>query len=134
MKSIGKYGEYRVLASLLELDIEVYQAININQPDFDITAILANEKVIRIQVKSTELNNKSTNNAIAHIDKKYDFLVVVIFEGKGSARFFIMSKEEALLAKGSNKHLGVTQQQKNKSEIKDCMLQYENLWDKINNA
>jgi len=134
MKSIGKYGEYRVLACLLERDIETYQAINITQPDFDLTAILSNDKVVRIQVKSTELNNKATNNAIDRIDKEYDFLVVVIFEGKGVARFFIMSKEEAMQIKGSNKQLGVTQQKDKQSQVKESLLLYENQWDKIKNT
>ena len=134
MKSIGKYGEYRVMACLLERDIEVYQAININQPDYDLTAILENQRVVRIQIKSTELNNKSTNNAINRIDKVYDFLVVVIFEGEGAARFFIISKDEAIREKGQNKQLGVTQQINKKSEVKSTLLQYENKWDKIKNA
>lgn len=134
MKSIGKYGEYRVLACLLERDIEVYQAININQPDFDLTAILSKENVVRIQVKSTELNNKATNNAIDRIDKEYDFLIVVIFEGKGIARFFIMSKAEVMSIKGNNKQLGVTQQRNKKSQVKDALLPYENKWEKIRNA
>ncbi|WP_156853455.1 hypothetical protein [Aeromonas jandaei] len=50
--------------------------------DFDLTAILASGKVVRIQVKETELNNKNTNNAIDRIDKQYDFLVVVIISEK----------------------------------------------------
>lgn len=134
MKSIGKYGEYRVLASLLERDIEVYQAINLNQPDFDLTAVLNEKKIIRIQVKSTELNNKATNNAIDRIDKKYDFLVVVIFEGMGKARFFIMTKAEAMKEKGESKQLGVTQRRNKKSEVKSCLLDYEDKWDKITNS
>jgi len=134
MKLIGKYGEYRVLACLLERDIEAYQAINITQPDFDITAILREDKVVRIQVKSTELNNKATNNAINRIDKLYDFLVVVIFQGSGDARFFVMSKEEALAIKGTSKQLGVTQQNNKKHQVKDALLPHENQWDKIINA
>ncbi len=134
MKSIGKYGEYRVLACLLERDIEVYQAMNITQPDFDLTAILSKEKVVRIQVKSTELNNKATNNAIDRIDKDYDFLVVVIFEGEGVAKFFVMTKDEAMQIKGNNKQLGVTQQRNKKPQVKEALLEYENKWDKIKNA
>jgi len=134
MKSIGKYGEYRVLACLLERDIEAYQAININQPDFDITAILKKDKVVRIQVKSTELHNKATNNAIDRIDKSYDFLVVVIFEGEGEARFFVMSKAAAMTAKGTSKQLGVTQQRKKQSQVKDVLLPFEDQWGKIKNA
>ncbi|MBU1099801.1 MAG: hypothetical protein KKA84_05280 [Bacteroidetes bacterium] len=134
MKSIGKYGEYRVLACLLERDIETYQAININQPDFDLTSILRKDKVVRIQVKSTELHNKATNNSIARIEKDYDFLVVVIFEGEGKSRFFIMSKSEVMKEKGNNKQLGVTQLHNKESQVKDCLLKYENKWETIINA
>lgn len=134
MKYVGKYGEYRVLACLLERDVEVYQAIKTNQPDFDLTAILASGKVVRIQVKATELNNKSTNNAIDRIDKEYDFLVVVIVAGDKTARFFVMSKTEAIDAKGTNKQLGTTQQKKKQFRVKDALLQYENKWETIVNA
>jgi hypothetical protein len=134
MKSIGKYGEYRVLACLLERDIEIYQAINITQPDFDLTAIINNQKVVRIQVKSTELHNKATNNAIDRIDKTYDVLVVVIFENEGSSRFFIMSKDEAMKEKGDSKQLGITQQRDKQSQVKESLVKYENKWETITNA
>ncbi len=134
MKSIGKCGEYRVLACLLERDIEVYQAINVTQPDFDLTAILNKEKIVRIQVKSTALNNKATNNAIGKIDKEYDFLVVVIFQREDAARFFVMTKKEAMQLKGSDKQLGVTKQQNNKFQVKNALIPHEDKWDKIKNA
>ncbi len=133
MKYIGKYGEYRVLACLLEQDIEVYPAIKTNQPDFDLTAILASGKVIRIQVKSTELNNRSTNNSIKHVDKEYDFLVVVVIGESNTPRFFIMSKAEALTARGENKQLGITHKIGGVFEIKNTITQYENKWDTIKN-
>lgn len=134
MKFVGKYGEYRVLACLLEQDIEAYPAIKTNQPDFDLTAILASGKVVRIQVKATELNNKSTNNAIDRIDKQYDFLVVVIVGESKAARFFVMTKAEALTAKGTNKQLGTTQLRNKESQVKDALLPHENQWEKISNA
>lgn len=135
MKYIGKYGEYRVLACLLEQDVEAYQAIKTNQLDFDLTAIVASGKVVRIQVKATELNNKSTNNAIDRIDKEYDFLVVVIVAAEDkTARFFVMSRPEAMAAKGNNKQLGTTQQRLKQFQIKDVLLPYENSWKKILNA
>lgn len=134
MKFVGKYCEYRVLACLLEQDIEVYPAIKTNQPDFDLTAILSSGKVVRIQVKATELNNKSTNNTIEHIDKQYDFLVVVIVGENKATRFFVMTKAEALSAKGKNKQLGTTQQRKKKFQVKDALLLYEDQWEKISKA
>jgi len=114
--------------------VEIYQAINITQPDFDLTAILKNKSIVRIQVKSTELHNKSTNNTIDRIDKTYDVLVVVIFEGNGSSRFFIMSKDEAMKEKGVNKQLGVTQQRKKQSQVKESLVKYENKWETITNV
>lgn len=134
MKYVGKYGEYRVLACLIEQNIEAYPAIMTNQPDFDLTAILASGKVVRIQVKSTELNNKSTNNAITRIDKQYDFLVVVIVGEERATRFFVMTRAEALVAKGDNKQLGTTQMLKKEFQVKDYLLLHENKWDKIANA
>lgn len=134
MKYVGKYGEYRVLACLLEQDIEAYPAIMINQPDFDLTAILASGKVVRIQVKATELNNKSTNNAIDRIDKQHDFLVVVIVGENKATRFFVMTKAEALAAKGASKQLGTTQQRKKEFQVKDIFLPHEDKWEKIANA
>ncbi len=131
MKYVGKYGEYRVLACLLERDVEAYQAIKTNQPDFDLTAIVTSGTVVRIQVKTTELNNKSTNNAIDRIDKEYDFLVVVIIVDEKTARFFVMSKIEAMIAKGNNKQLGTTQQKQKKFQVKDVLLSFEDCWEKI---
>jgi len=137
MHYIGKYGEYRVLACLLEEDVEAYLAVKTNQPDFDLTAIVPSGKVVRIQVKSTELTNKSTNNAIDRIDKNYDFLVVVIVgdqQHKRSARFFVMSKAEAMQAKGVNQQLGTTQQRDKSFQVKDVLLPYEGKWEKIRDA
>ncbi|SDW29684.1 hypothetical protein [Nitrosomonas oligotropha] len=133
MKYVGKYGEYRVLACLLEQNVEIYPAIKTNQPDFDLTAIPASGKIVRIQVKTTELSNKSTNNAIKCIDKQYDFLVIVIVD-KNKTRFFVMTKSEALAAKGDGKLLSTTKQQKKESQVKDILLPYEDKWEKIVNA
>ncbi|MEZ5705719.1 MAG: hypothetical protein R3E56_10815 [Burkholderiaceae bacterium] len=137
MQYIGKYGEYCVLACLLEEDIEAYPAIKTNQTDFDLTAVVPSGKVVRIQVKATELNNQSTNNSIDRVDKSYDFLVVVIVsdeEHKRTARFFIMSKAEAMLAKGTSKRLGTTKQRNRIFHVKDVLLPYEGKWEKIRDA
>ena len=117
--------EIRVLACLLERDIEAYQAININQNDFDLTVVLSPTRVVRVQVKSTELNNKATNNAIDRIDKQYDYLVVVIFGDKEAPVFFVMSKAEAMQLKGINKQLGVTQITSKVPEVKTALLPHE---------
>lgn len=129
MKYIGKYGEHLVLSELLKRDIEAYLAIKSNQDDYDITAIIDNN-IVRIQVKTTELENQSTNNSIGNLNKNYNFLVLVVIS-KSSTQMFILSKEEVLLEKGDNKDLSVTQNKGGKPSIKENIQQYENLWEKI---
>ncbi len=137
MKYIGKYGEYRVLACLLERDIEAYQAIKANQADYDLTAILESSKVVRIQVKSTELNNKSTNNSIK-VGEGFEFLVAVIFNGSDNVEFYVMSRCEALCAKGTKKKLSLTHKKKDCQNggysVTDDITEHKNKWNKIKDA
>jgi hypothetical protein len=133
MRFLGKYGEHRVLGCLLAHDIEAYQAIKVNQDDYDITVIASPTKVVRVQVKSTTLGNKSTNNQIGQLNRNFDFLVVVV-EVAGECRFFVLTKEEALLLKGNSKHLGVSRSLKREFEIKPALLPYEDKWEKIRDA
>lgn len=137
MKYIGKSGEYRVLACLLERDVEAYQAIRENQADYDLTAVLSSSKVVRIQVKSTKLNNKNTNNSI-NVGYGFDFLVVVIFDGNSNAEFYVMSRCEALKCKGSRKKLSLTRRNKNCQDggyrVTDDIAEYRDKWDKIEKA
>lgn len=130
MENIGAYGEYRVLACLLEQDFEAYQAIRKNQTGYDITVVLNKNKVVRIQVKSTILNNKSTNNSI-DIDEGFDFLVIVIYCGKNNTSFYIMSRCEAVSYKGNNKKLGLIRKEGEKHIVKDCIKQNKDKWCKI---
>src|SRR3546814_13367782 len=78
VKFIGKFGEYLALSRLLERGIEAYPAIKANQDSYDLTAIAASGKILRIQVKSTDLRNKSTNNIVGTLARTFDFLVVVV--------------------------------------------------------
>ena len=154
MDYIGKYGEYRVLAKLFELKIEAYLAIKSNQDDFDITVVTRDMKVFRVQVKTTTLWNESTNNAIAGLEKRYDFVAIVILDRKEIIEvaanseetddlkpeheyiphFYIMTKEEAMTEKGSSKQLGVSRKVNKDSVIKESLLPYLNAWEKIIHA
>lgn len=129
MKYIGKHGEYSVLSELLRRDAEAYLAIKSNQENYDVTVILDGNRVVRVQVKSTGLNNKSTNNSISNVDKNYDFLVLVVV---GEAqRFFILAKSEVLAEKANSKGLYTTQQVKRVPQVKPSIAIHENRWDKI---
>lgn len=131
MEYIGKYGEYRVLACLLENNIEAYPAIKANRQNYDITAVLSPSKVVRIQVKSTRLNNKSTNNTIDRIDKLYDYLVIVVIEDKTNTSFYVLTKDEAIQAKGKNKGMTLTCQRDHKFYVIDKISCYKDSWSKI---
>lgn len=133
MKFIGKYGEHRVLGCLLAHDIEAYQAIKVNQDDYDITVVVSPIKVVRVQVKSTTLGNSSTNNQIGKLDREFDFLVVVVVTD-AECRFFVLSKAEALQLKGSSQHLGISYLSNRHSLIKPEILPHENKWNKISGA
>jgi hypothetical protein len=134
---LGKVGEYRVLASLLELGIEAYPAIRSNQQDYDITAIPRRDKVVRIQVKATELDNRSTNNAISGTEREFDFLVLVVVKdtkdpGVGfSARFFILTRDEVTVLRGEDKLLGVSYRQDGEYRVREALTHHEDKWEKI---
>jgi len=132
MKYIGKYGEYIVLSSLLKKDIESYLAIKTNQDDYDITVINKNSKILRIQVKTTELNNKSTNNSISGTDKQYDFLVLVIISDIDEV--YIIPKEDVAQLQDNSKQLGTTFQKNKKYQVKNEIKKYKDKWDLIENA
>lgn len=130
MENIGTYGEYIVLAELLKRNIESYIALKKNQEDYDITT-LVNNKIVRIQVKSTELNNKSTNNAIKGVDKNYDFLIILIYEQERN-NFFVLSKQdvEAIL-ENNGKMIYITKKENSKKAIRKKIEEHRNQWDKI---
>jgi hypothetical protein len=131
MKYIGKIGEFLVLSELLKRDIEAYQAIKSNQESYDISVILSRNNVARLQVKTTELNNKSTNNSIGNIDKEYDFLVIVVLSDR--VKFYILSKSQALTEKGKNVKLSITTKNGNSFSVTKNLLCYENCWSTLIN-
>lgn len=128
---IAKIGEYRVLAALLERGVEAYFAIRSNQEDYDITAIPRADKIVRIQVKATELNNRSTNNAISGTDKKYDFLVLFVVTDINkerravSARYFVLSRDEVASLRGAGKLFGVSRKMNGAYGIREALIEHE---------
>lgn len=130
MKFLGKYGEHRVLVQLLEKDVEAYPAIKINQDSYDITAVLSPSRIARIQVKSTDLCNKSTNNQVGALDSEFDYLVVVVVD-ENKCRFFVLSRDEALRIKGTRKHLPTSRRIKGTPEVIPELLAHEDKWEVI---
>ncbi len=131
MKFIGKFGEHLALSRLLEHSIEAYPAIKVNQDSYDLTAIDTSGKAIRIQVKATELHNRSTNNAIGTLEGEFDFLVVVVVLGEHLTKCFVLTRVEALEIKGPSKSLGISRIENEVPVIKESFLPYEEKWNKI---
>lgn len=130
MEFIGKYGEHFVLLNLLKQDIESYMAIKANQEDYDITVVLNESCVKRVQVKTTDLQSKNTNNSISGTEKNYDFLVLVIVDND-KPRSFILTKDEAEEDRGNSVKFSCSYQENGIFLVKDSILKYENCWDKI---
>lgn len=127
---LGKLGEYLVMVELLKLDIEAYPSNIKNQEDWDITIILDNLSVKRIQVKTTNLQNGSTNNSLKGTDKNYDFLVIVV-QNVEQYSFLILTKDEMRKEKNKNKDFSVSRKSGQEYVIKDNLKKYEQQWDKL---
>ncbi len=134
MKFIGKLGEYIALARLLENDIEAYPAIKVNQDSYDITALSASGRVVRLQVKATELGNKSTNNTIGSLTRRFDFLVVVIIHGPRNADCYVLTHAEAKTLQGGSKQLGVSNISGGVPQIKASLIKHKEQWARIRDA
>jgi len=121
---LGKLGEHLVIVELLKQDIETYPSNIKNQEDWNITIILNDLSVKRIQVKTTDLQNNSTNNSLKGTDKNYDFLVIVI-QDVNQFSFLILTKEEVEKEKGHNKDFSVSQKNEQEYSIKETLKIYE---------
>ncbi|NRA62482.1 MAG: hypothetical protein HRU25_16590 [Psychrobium sp.] len=133
MEYIGKFGEHLVMLNLLQRNIESYMAIKSNQEDYDITVVLNNKCVKRLQVKATELQNKNTNNSISGTEKNYDYLVLVIIDDDGE-RVFILTKAEADKERSKDVKFSCSRKEDGIFKIKDNIIKYENCWDKISSV
>jgi hypothetical protein len=124
MKFIGKFGEYLALTRLLQNEIEAYPAIKVNQDSYDLTAISKTGKIVRIQVKATELHNKSTNNTIGSLAGEFDFLVVVIIRSDREVDCYVLTHTEASTLRGESKQLGVSFLKNGVSTVKNELALY----------
>lgn len=131
IENIGKFAEYLVLTELLKRNIEAYPAISFHQKNYDITVVQNENLVVRVQVKATELQNNSTNNAIRNLDKNFNFLVLVVVD-RSQYRYFILKKEEVerevMSAAGQ---LYVSRWDGEHYSVKSSIVTYEDKWDKI---
>lgn len=134
MRFIGKFGEYLALARLLEHEIEAYPAIKVNQDSYDLTALSMSGRAVRVQVKTTDLHNKSTNNIIGSLAREFDFLIVVVVHGERMADCYVMTHEEAHAIRGASKSLGVSRKNKGEFIVKSELTQYKEQWSRIREA
>lgn len=128
---LGSFGEHATLAELLKRNFEAYLAIKSNQKDYDITTILDTSRVLRIQVKSTYLQNKGTNNSFTINSNGYDLLVIVVVSDE-KTDFYVMTREQALNLKGDNVKISVSTSNGGVFAVKECFSKYKNKWELLN--
>lgn len=131
MKYIGPIGEWLVMTELLKRDIEAYLAILENQKDYDITVVTKNSNILRLQVKTTELQNKSTNNTIKIQGANYNFLILVVILSNGETDFYIIPKAKVGQIMGKSKQLSLSKKSGNKYIIKEEFSKYKMKWNLI---
>jgi hypothetical protein len=134
MKFIGKFGEHVALSRLLANGIEAYPAIKANQDSYDITAISARGEVLRVQVKTTKLDNATTNNTIGRLPQEFHFLIIVIVQSDHSADCYVLTRKEAIAMQGDARQLGVSRQVKKVSVVKDALIPHKEDWAKLRDA
>jgi hypothetical protein len=131
MEHIGQVAEYLVLAELIQRDVEAYSAISFRQPSYDITVIRPNLSVARVQVKGTELQNKSTNNPIGNLEKEFDYLVIVLFDGE-TPNYYVLTKAEATKAYAPKRGpIYTSQLVDGVYRVKNEITRYQDMWEKI---
>jgi hypothetical protein len=134
VKFIGKFGEYLVLSRLLERGIEAYPAIKVNQDSYDLTAIAQSGRILRVQVKATDLRNKSTNNSIGTLARTFDFLAIVAVRDDAAADCYVLTHQEAHELRGDSKQLGISRIKNGASVTKTELDPYREAWHRIGNA
>lgn len=131
MQHIGKVAEYMVLAELIQRDVEAYSAISFRQPSYDITVIRPSRTVVRVQVKATELQNKSTNNPIDNLEKDFDYLVIVVFD-RGVPQYYVLTKGETKAEYGNvTGTIYTSRRVGDVYEVKKNIRRYQDKWKKI---
>lgn len=128
----GAVGEHYVLSQLLLRNIESYLAVKANQKGFDIIALIGEDKnIVRIEVKTRDLNSGSTNNSFAVSAEAADFLIIVLIENSNlDLRTFVIPIGEVEQLKEGKKQLSTSKTVNGKSQIRDDdqFLSYENNW------
>lgn len=105
-----------------------------NQDSYDLTAISKSGRIIRIQVKAAELDNKSTNNTIGTLTRNFDFLLIVIVHGERPADCYVLTHAEAHALRGTSKLLGVSRKENRISVVKRELAPHKEAWARINDA
>jgi hypothetical protein len=131
----GAVGEHYVLSQLLLRNIESYLAVKANQKGFDIVALIGEDKkVVRIEVKTRDLNSGSTNNSFSINSEIADFLIIVIIENSDlDLRTFVIPTHLIEEMKEGRKQLSTSKTVNGKSQIRDdkLFLSCENNWEPL---
>jgi len=109
--------------------MEAYLAISKNQEHYDITVVTSDSRIVRLQVKTTELQNGSTNNIVKGIDKEYNFLILVVIDREGE-KFYILPKERVNELREGDR-LAISRRSGGSYVVRDVFSADENQWGRI---
>lgn len=130
---IEEIGELSVLNELLKKDYEAYRANSRIQENWDLVVILENNYIKRIQVKTTILQNKSTNNSFK-LKEGFDFLILVVIDTNNKFAYYILTNEETKNIQGGKIKFTVSKSKNKSYKVIDDIEGYINKWDKIKNV
>lgn len=123
---IGEIGEHLVVAELLRSNVgSICLPVNKTQKGWDIIVVTEKNRHIRIQVKTTFLDNNSTNNSFT-VEENYDFLVIVVFKlSDDETEFFCLKKETVEKIKGSGKKIAISKKKNGRKSVRDDIKEYQ---------
>jgi len=137
---IGEIGELSVYMKLLGMNCEVYRANRKIQEGWDLVVILEEEQVKkkkvekivvkRIQVKTTILGNKSTNNSFK-IKDGFNYLVLVVIDMSDRFNYYILTSNEVNKTKNGKALFSVTQKINGKKVVLNKISEHKDKWEKI---
>ena len=90
----GKFGEHAVIAKILsqEINVDICVPVFANQKGVDL--VVHQDSFLRVQVKTTELNNDSTNNAQKVDLSSFDILIIVECRGNDDPCLYILNQRD----------------------------------------
>lgn len=127
---LGAIGEHYILAELLRNGIGAHLSHGKTQVGWDIIVFVNNE-VKKIQVKTTELQNDSTNNSISIKKNGFDFIIFVILDSPNIYDYYVLTRDEIPYNNDTQVYLSEKNLEDNKYIVRNSFHQFYKALNKI---